>query len=89
MQNRVKESALVAVHRAMENQPAKTCQHIASKAEKYRKEFPFIYRYYEVTEIPDCHAEGGEVVVCRLHPTLQHTLILNFCSVVRGHGYLR
>ena len=73
----------------MENQLAKTRQRIASKAEKYGKEFPFIYRYYEVTEIPDRHAEGGEVVVCRLYPTQRHTLIANSCSIARVHGYLR
>lgn len=66
IRNHVKEAALTAVHRAMEGQSPSARQHLAAKAEKYGKEFPFIYRYHEVTDIPDRHAEGGEAVVS--HP---------------------
>lgn len=63
VRNCIREAGLTAVHRAMENQSPTACQHLAVKAEKYGKEFPFIYRYHEVTDIPDRHAEGGEAVV--------------------------
>ena len=63
VRNHVKEAGLIAVHRAMDGRSPSVRQHLAVKAEKYGKEFPFIYRYHEVTDIPDRHAEGGEVVV--------------------------
>jgi hypothetical protein len=66
VRNHVKEAALTAVHRAMEGKSSSACQHLAGKAERYGKEFPFIYRYHEVTDIPDRHAEGGEAIVSHL-----------------------
>jgi len=62
IRNHVKEAALLAIHRAMDNRSPSACKHLAAKAEKYGKEFPFIYRRHEVTDIPDHHAEGGDVV---------------------------
>ena len=47
----------------MENRSLSARKHLAVKAEKYRKEFPFIYHHQEVANIPDRHAEGGEAVV--------------------------
>lgn len=78
--NHIKEAALTAVHRAMENRSSTARQHLAVKAEKYGKEFPFIYRYHEVTDIPDRHAECGDVVVRHVYRAQQHTLIANFCT---------
>ena len=63
IRNHVKEAGLTAVHRAMEGRSPSARQHLAVKAEKYGKEFPFIYRYHKVTDIPDRHAEGGEAIV--------------------------
>jgi hypothetical protein len=63
VRNHIKEAALTAIHRVMEGRLPSARQHLAAKAEKYGKEFPFIYRYHEVSDIPDRHAEGGEVVV--------------------------
>jgi len=58
---------LVAVHRAMDGLAPTARKHLAGKAERHGKEFPFIYRHYEVTDIPDRHAEGGDAVVSRFH----------------------
>ena len=68
MRNHIKEAAILAVHHAMENRSPSACKHLAVKAEKYKKEFPFIYRHHEVTNMPGRHAEGSEVVVCHFQP---------------------
>ena len=66
VRNHVKEAGLAAVHRAMDGLAPTARKHLAHKAECHGKEFPFIYRYYAVTDIPDRHTEGGDVVVSLL-----------------------
>jgi len=61
---------LVAVHRAMDGLTPTARKHLANKAECHGKEFPFIYRHYEVTDIPDRHTEGGDAVVSRFNPAI-------------------
>ena len=56
----------------MENLSPGARKHQAAKAEKHKKEFPFLYRYHEVTDIPNRHAEGGKTVVCCLQPLPQN-----------------
>lgn len=78
----------MAIHRAMDNHSPSACKHLAVKAEKYGKEFPFIYCRHKVTNIPDHHAEAGDVVV-RCSYRQRRTLMVNFSSAARGHGFLR
>lgn len=66
IRNHLKEAGLAAVHRAMHGLSPAARKHLAQKAEYRGKEFPFIYRHYEVTDIPDRHAEGGDAVVGHL-----------------------
>lgn len=63
IRNHVKEAGLAAVHCAMRDLAPTARKHLAHKAECHGKEFPFIYRCYTVTEIPDRHTEGGDAVV--------------------------
>jgi len=63
VKNHIKEASLAAVHRAMGERSPAARKHLADKAKKRGSELPFIYRHYEVTDIPSHHTEGGEVVV--------------------------
>ena len=63
IQNHIKEAGLAAVHCAMDALAPTAHKHLAEKAECHGKEFPFIYRHYEVTDIPNHHAEGGYSIV--------------------------
>jgi hypothetical protein len=91
IRNHIKEAGLTAVHRAMDGLAPSACKHLANKAEYYGKEFPFIYRHYEVTDIPDRHAEGGDAVVSRLIFTvrLELTDLTLMHSIVRARSYLQ
>jgi len=81
---------MVAVHRAMDGLSPAACKHIARKAECHGKEFPFIYRYYEVTDIPDRHTEGGDAVVSHLiSVTPLAKNLIPICSAVKAHFYHR
>jgi hypothetical protein len=63
VRNHIKAAAIAAVHRAMEGRSPAARQHLASKVDKNGKELPFLYDHYEVTDIPNQHAEGGYNVV--------------------------
>ena len=63
VQNSCKEVGLTTVHRAMDGLAPTTHQHCAGKAECHRNEFPFLYWYYKVTDIPDHHTDGGDAMV--------------------------
>lgn len=63
IRNHIKEVGLTAVHRAMDGLAPTARQHRAGKAECHGKEFPFLYQYYEVTDIPDRHTDGGDAMV--------------------------
>ena len=80
---------MAAVHRTMDDLSPAARQHIARKAECHGKEFPFIYRYYEVTDIPDRHTEGGDAVVsCLISVTaLVPTNLIPMFSVAKAHFY--
>jgi hypothetical protein len=74
--NNIKEAGLVAVHRAMDGLAPSACKHLTDKAEYHGKEFPFIYRHYEVTDIPDRHTEGGDAVVSCLVSRLSRSQLI-------------
>ena len=64
--NHIKEARLTVVHHVVDGLAPTACKHLTNKAECYGKEFPFIYQHYEVTDIPDRHAKGGNAVVSHL-----------------------
>lgn len=70
MRNHIKEDGLTAVHRAMDSLATAARKHLSGKAQYHGKEFPFIYRLYEITAIPDRHTEGGDAVVSHFIPTM-------------------